>query len=292
MSKHLVLVPFYGTFTKILLHLETTRNRNYLLNWVENQQSWGKYAFNLSQIKNDFPELSESALKRALDRLSNKGRIVSVYKGFYIIVPPEYTTRGVLPPMLFIDKMMQFVGKPYYVGLLSAAALQGAAHQQPQEFFVITDSVQTTTLKKGLKINYITKKNIPDNFLKKRKTEMGYVNVSNPELTAIDLIYYNNRIGGINRAASVLNELAEVMKPENITGELIEAFSIPSIQRLGYILDAVLGREILADKLYSESKNLKKDFFRQPLKAGKEKTGFPTNERWKIIINTDIEIDE
>lgn len=292
MSKHLVLVPFYGTFTKILLQLETTRNRNYLLNWVENQQSWGKYAFNLSQIKNDFPELSESALKRALDRLSNKGRIVSVYKGFYIIVPPEYTTRGVLPPMLFIDKMMQFVGKPYYVGLLSAAALQGAAHQQPQEFFVITDSVQTTTLKKGLKINYITKKNIPDNFLKKRKTEMGYVNVSNPELTAIDLIYYNNRIGGINRAASVLNELAEVMKPENITGELIEAFSIPSIQRLGYILDAVLGREILADKLYSESKNLKKDFFRQPLKAGKEKTGFPTNERWKIIINTDIEIDE
>ena len=175
--------------------------------------------------------------------------------------------------MLFIDKLMQFIGKPYYVGLLSAAALHGAAHQQPQEFFVITDSIQTTTLKKGLRINYITKKNIPDNFLEKRKTEMGYVNVSNPELTAVDLIYYDNRIGGINRAASVLNELAEVMKPERITGELIEKFSVPSIQRLGYILDVVLGQKILADKLYSESQNLKKDFFRQPLKAGKEKTG-------------------
>lgn len=292
MSKFFALVPFCGTFTKKLLRLETTRNKNYLLSWVENQQSWGKYSFNLSQIKNDFPDLSESAVKRALDRLSNKGRILSVYKGFYIIVPPEYTTRGVLPPMLFIDSLMQFVGKPYYVGLLSAAALHGAAHQQPQEFFVITDSIQTTTLKKGLKINYVTKKYIPDNFLEKRKTEMGYVNVSNPELTALDLIYYNNRIGGINRAVSVLNELAEVMKPERITGELIGSFSVPSIQRLGYILDVVLGQEILADKLYSEAQNLKKEFFRQPLKAGKEKTGFTTNDRWKIIINTNIEIDE
>ncbi|MDP4228591.1 MAG: type IV toxin-antitoxin system AbiEi family antitoxin [Bacteroidota bacterium] len=292
MSNYFVLVPFCGTFTKILLQLETKRNKNYLLSWVENQQSWGKYTFNLSRVKTDFPDLSESAVKRALDRLSNKGRILSVYKGFYIIIPPEYTARGVLPPMLFIDSLMQFVGKPYYVGLLSAAALHGAAHQQPQEFFVITDSIQTTTVKKGLKINYITKKNIPDSFLEKRKTEMGYVNVSNPELTAIDLIYYDNRIGGINRAASVLNELAEVMKPERITGELIGSFSVPSIQRLGYILDVVLGQEILADKLYSESQNLKKEFFRQPLKAGEEKTGFPTNDRWKIIINTDIEIDE
>lgn len=292
MSKNFTLVPFLGTFTKNLLCLGTTRSKNYLLSWVEKQQSWGKYAFSLLQFRSDFPDLSESAVKRALDRLSNKGRILSVYKGFYIIVPPEYTTRGVLPPMLFIDSLMKFVDKPYYVGLLSAAALHGAAHQQPQEFFVVTDSIQTKTLKKGLKINYITKKSIPDSFLEKRKTEMGYVNVSGPELTAVDLVYYNNRIGGINRAASVLNELAEVIKPERITGELIETLTVPSIQRLGYILDIVLEQKVLANKLYDESKKLKKEFFRQPLKAGIEKTGFPTNDRWKIIINTDIEIDE
>jgi len=48
----------------------------------------------------------------------------------------------------------------------------------------------------------------------------------------------------------------------------------------------------LADKLYAESRKLKKEFFRQPLKAGLEKKGFPKDDRWKIIINTDIEIDE
>ncbi|MBN2613583.1 MAG: type IV toxin-antitoxin system AbiEi family antitoxin [Bacteroidales bacterium] len=272
--------------------METTRNNNYLLNWVEKQQSWGKYVFSLTQVKNDFQDLSESALKRALDRLSNKGRVLSVYKGFYIIVPPEYTSRGILPPLLFIDSLMKYIDKSYYVGLLSAAALHGAAHQQPQEFFVVTETKQLTTIKKGLKINYLTKKSITDHFLEKRKTEMGYVNVSNPELTAADLIYYNNRIGGINRAASVLNELAEKMKPERITNGFVKTLTTPTIQRLGYILDAVLGQKALSEKLYAESKKLKKDFFRQPLKTTDEKTGFQTNQRWKIIINMNIEIDE
>jgi predicted transcriptional regulator of viral defense system len=262
------------------------------LNWVEKQQSWGKYAFSLQQLKTDFPHLSDVAIKRALDRLSQKGRILSIYKSFYLIVPPEYSSRGFLPPLLFIDSLMQFINKPYYIGLLSAAALHGAAHQQPQEFFVVTDNKQTTTLKNGLKINYITKRSISDSFLEKRKTEMGYVYVSNPELTAADIVYYDNRIGGINRAASVLNELAEVMKPERITEELINTLTVPTIQRLGYLLDVVLGQKILAEKIYAESQKLKKEFFRQPLKAGEKKTGFSKDDRWKIMINTDIEIDE
>ena len=116
--------------------------------------------------------------------------------------------------------------------------------------------------------------------------------MSNPELTAADLVYYDNRIGGINRAASVLNELAEVMKPERVTEELINTLTIPTIQRLGYLLDVVLKQKALAEKLYTESQKLKKEFFRQPLKAGIEKIGFPKDDRWKIIINTDIEIDE
>ena len=272
--------------------MKIARNYNYLLSWIEKQQSLGKYVFSLEQIKKDFPDVSEQALYLALTRLSAKGRILSVYKGFYVIIPPEYASRGLLPPMLFIDSLMNFISKPYYVGLLSAAALHGAAHQQPQEFFVVTNSKQMTTKKKGLKINYITKNIISEDLLEKRKTESGFVNISCPELTAADLVYYDNRIGGINRAATVLNELAEVMKSENITGELVNALTIPTIQRLGYILDVILEQKDLAGKLYIESQSLKKEFFRQPLKSGEEKVGFPTDSQWKIIINTDIEIDE
>lgn len=272
--------------------METSNNKNYLLAWVEKQQAWGKYVFSLKQLKLDFPGISDPALLLALGRLSRKGRVVSIYKGFYLIVPPEYSSRGILPPLLFIDSLMKFIEKPYYVGLLSAAALHGAAHQQPQEFFVITISKQVTTQKKGLKINYIKKKTIPDHFLDQRKTESGYVTVSNPELTAADLVYYDNRIGGMNRAATVINELAEVMKPERITEEFVTMLSVPTIQRLGYLLEVVLNQNILADKLYLEAQKLNKKIFRQPLKSGEVKTGFQMNEKWKVIVNIDIEIDE
>ena len=90
---------------------------------------------------------------------------------------------------------MTFIGKPYYVALLSAASLHGAAHQQPQEFFVVTTFKQLTTKKKGIRINYITKKDIPYNLLEKRKTDSGYVNISSPALTAADLVYYTNGVG-------------------------------------------------------------------------------------------------
>jgi hypothetical protein len=46
-----------------------------------------------------------------------------------------------LPINLFIDDMMKSLNKRYYVGLISAAALHGAAHQKPMEYYVI--QVQT-----------------------------------------------------------------------------------------------------------------------------------------------------
>jgi len=187
---------------------------------------------------------------------------------------------------------MTFVGKPYYVGLLSAAALHGAAHQQPQEFFVVTTTKQIKTRKKGIVINYFTKKNIPQNLLEKRKTESGYAYISSPELTAADLVYYHNRIGGINRVCMVINELSEVIKAERITTELTETLSIPTIQRLEFIFDRLVSQPELADKLYKVSQKEKKTFFLQPLKAGGKRTGFETDEKWEIIINADIDLDE
>lgn len=270
--------------------METTRNNNYLLSWVEKQQSLGKYVFTLEQVRIEFPDLSDLAIKRAIDRLSNKRRIISAYRGFFLIIPPEYASKGVLPQLPFIDNLMQSVGKPYYVGLLSAAALHGAIHHQPQDFYVISDIRQTKTQKKGLKINYVIRKKISESFLEKRKTELGYANVSNPELTACDLVYYDTVIGGISRAASVLKELVKVMKPERITGKLVSTLKVTTIQRLGYLLEVVLEQKTLADKLYAESQKLKKEFFRQPLKPGPNKTGLPTNNRWKIVINIDIEL--
>ena len=263
------------------------------LQWVEYLLSRGRHAFSLAEFRKTFPGLSEAAVKLSLNRLSKKGKVLSIHQGYYIIVPPQYAARGILPPALFIDGLMRYLNRPYYVGLLSAAALYGAAHQQPQEYYVITDfPVLRPTLKKGIKINYVSKKEIPEDLLEKRKTDTGYLLVSSPELTATDLIQFESRIGGLNRATSVLNELREEMKTDRINERILEVVPVTVIQRLGFLLDVVLEEKMLADHLYEISRYAQLKFFRTPLKASGAVKELSSDQRWKVIVNTEIEIDE
>jgi predicted transcriptional regulator of viral defense system len=273
--------------------MQKERSHNYLQNWTDNLLAQGKNTFTYEQACTQFKDVSNTAVTLALRRLSAKNKVVSVFTGFYVIITPEYFLKGMVPPMLFIDSLMKNTGKPYYVGLLSAAALHGAAHQRSQEFFVVHKLPSLrATIKKGIKINYVGRKDIPQNFLEQRKTETGYIQVSNPLLTAIDLLQYEKHIGGINRAATVINELAEVLKLEHFTDEFISFAPVVMLQRLGYILDRIITKPELAEKLYFVMNEKYPSWQRMPLKAGKPEIGFPSDSKWKIVINTEIEIDE
>ena len=267
-------------------------NSNILV-WVENLQARGRTAFTLQDVRKAFTDHSEAAIKLSLNRLSKKEKILSIHKGYYLIIPPQYASRGILPPTLYLDDLMKFLERPYYIGLLNAASFYGASHQQPQEFFVFTSfPVLRPTKKKGVKVNYISKKEIPEQLLQSRKTETGYLKISSPELTATDLVQFEKRIGGMSRVATVLNELTDEMKPQYFTKQFLKKIPVTAIQRLGYLLEKILNKEILATHLYEESQNTKLNFFRIPLKASGKTKGFPFDEKWKIIINTEIEIDE
>jgi predicted transcriptional regulator of viral defense system len=109
-----------------------------LESWVEEQLAWGRYGFALDDLRTKLPAQTDTALKFALKRLADKGKILSIHKGYYLIIPPQYAAKGILPPSMFLDAFMQHLKRPYYMALLNAAAFHGASHQQPQEFFVIT----------------------------------------------------------------------------------------------------------------------------------------------------------
>ena len=261
--------------------------------WVENLQSRGRNAFSLSYLEKELPGYSDIAIKGSLIRLSKKGLILSIHKGYYLIIPPQYKSKGVLPPALYLDSLMKELQRPYYLGLLNAAAFHGSAHQQPQEFFVVTNfPVLRPTFKKGLKVNYISKKEIPDKLLDTRKTESGYLKISNPILTATDLIQFEKRVGSINRVATVLSELLEVVKPEDFNKYLLRHVPTTALQRLGYLSDEVLNYKPLADALYKALKKNKYSLYRIPLKVSASVKGFSSDEKWKVIVNTKIEIDE
>lgn len=252
----------------------------------------GRHAFSLEAIRKAFPNHSAIAIKYALKRLVDKGQLISIHKGYYLIISPQYKSRGVLPPSLYLDDFMKELGRPYYMGLLSAAAIHGAAHQQPQEFFVVTNfPALRSTQKKGLKINYISKSEMPVKLLDTRKTESGYLKISNPILTAVDLVQFSKRSGGMNRVATVLHELIEIIQPPSINEYLLEVAPLTVLQRLGYILEKVLNNSALAEALYTVLQKNNPVLFRTPLKASASVKGFLVDEKWKVIINTTIETD-
>ena len=219
--------------------------------------------------------------------------IVSLYKGYYLLVPPQYAFKGILPPTLYLDAFMKYLQRPYYVALLNAAAFHGASHQQPQEYFVMTNfPVLRPTQKKGLKINYISIREIPESLIEKRKTEAGYLNISNAALTACDLVQFEKRVGGLNRASTVLNELGEVIKSTDFTPAVLQHVQVTALQRLGYLLENACFHTELADALFEAMKREKLNLFRIPLKSARETKGFSSDNRWKVIVNTEIDIDE
>ncbi len=269
-------------------------NYKRLEHWIENKQAQGKLWFDLNDLREHFKNDNETSLKQLLQRLSLQGKIVSIFKGFYVIVPPQYSLKGIIPPVLFIDGLMRSLQRKYYLSLLNAATLHGSSHHQPQEYFITTGyPVLRATNKKGVRINYISTKQFPpESLIEKRKTETGYFIISNPLLTAVDLISLEKRIGGLNRAASVIKELVEPLKPRDIKEPLIRYAHVTSLQRLGIILEEFIHRKDLADKLYRECRKEGLSFYLIPLKASGEKKKGHVNDRWKIVINTEIEIDE
>jgi predicted transcriptional regulator of viral defense system len=224
-----------------------------------------------------------------------KKKIQSAWQGFYVVVLPEYGVRGIAPPTEYIDQLMKYLGKNYYVALLSAAEIYGAAHQAPQEFFVICNTTNIRSkIKKDVKINFVAKKIISQKHLTQIMTNSGYINVSSPILTVYDLVCYIKSVGGINRVATIINDLTGKIRFTNVDKEFIQSFSPAVTQRLGYLFEE-LGFTELANKLYRKTELAGLKFRKTPLVIAdktKDLLNYPVNDRWKLIINEQIDIDE
>jgi predicted transcriptional regulator of viral defense system len=260
---------------------------NYLEDFINKIRSVGRYSFSLDEVKQQF-DISDNAINQNLYRLKNKKQVAQIRKGFYAIITPEYTHQGMIPPAFFIDDLMQSLNKRYYVGLLSAAALYGAAHQQPMEFFVITEKPALRKIStKKLKINFYVKKDWADEDIENKKTDAGNIKVSTPELTALDLLYYNNNIG-LNNTVTILKELMAEINPAELTKTAKRYPQAVAIQKLGYLLDREIGNEKLANALCKVLNG--KTIFPVALSNKKNKKS-AIDEKWKLIKNVQIESD-
>ena len=245
-----------------------------------------RYTFTLSELKGQF-HLSDKSLLRGLYRYKRNKKIVQIRKEFYGILIPRVAMNGRLSYFDFLDDLMKSLDKNYYIALLNAAALYGAAHQQSQVAYVITTPPTPRNIKSS-NLFFLSKSNWNQAFIVQKKTQTGFVNVSSPELTALDLCTYIWKFG-VNRVTTVLIELHEEMKSSFLKKVAKEYDNISSLQRLGYILENFTENEKLINAVYAVLQE-KKTYY-VPLSPKKEKRG-EYNHKWKIIINMQIEPDE
>lgn len=88
------------------------------------------------------------------------------------------------------------------------------------------------------------------------------------------------------------DELVDSLDFSNVDDSFFKIYGIPIYQRLGYILDVILEEADLAESIYNRLKSLNISFRKTVFKTGKRTVGCDINEKWKIIINQEIEIDE
>jgi predicted transcriptional regulator of viral defense system len=265
----------------------------------------GAYCFTFHQVKEALG-VSDVAARAALRRLKQKGEVAQPLSGFYVIVSPEYKVLGCRPADHFIHDLMQYVGLPYYIGLLSAAQFYGIAHHRPQQFQVITKQKRRAIICGRVKIVFITRKDYEKVPTLSFGTAYGPAIVSSPEATVMDMITYPYHCGGLDNVLTVLNDWLKKLDANKLLQLASNTDEVTWIQRLGYLFDLIKA-EHLTEALFKSLKDhrvrfrllaasQKKSPVLEKLAAKLEKDKKQSshkikNNKWKLIINKKLEVE-
>lgn len=235
--------------------------------------------------------LSEVALTSALGRLKEKGEIFSLRKGYYLIVPPKYRLLGQLPLELFANRMFQWLDKPYYISLLSAASFHGASHHALQKDFIIVQPPALRNINNGpYQIDFFTKKKWPIYGIVNRTSEAGKYKVSSIALTLLDLVHYQNKIGGLGRIAETIQELSEDLEAEDLMLTVSTYDEASDVQRLAYLLELFETDERILEVLQIWLVKQQKINTVKLTPGMAWRKDAPRN-RWRVNVNNEIDIE-
>lgn len=255
--------------------------------WIETLPSQGRYSFTRSEAMNKYG-LQQKAFNRMAGRLSAAKRIARIHGEFYIVVPLEYTATGIVPADWFIVDLMKHLKISFYVGVLSAAEYHGAAHQRSQIYQVVTNRPLRMIACRGVGIHFFVKRSLEKVPVQKIKGVSGYIPISTPEVTALDLLRYYRQAGGLDNVLTVLQELGEVINPSRLVEAAEADNNLAYVQRLGWLM----GKTDFNNKTALLAVWLKR---RKPLPAKLDPSlplrGSRRDKLWNLWINIDVEGD-
>jgi predicted transcriptional regulator of viral defense system len=261
--------------------------------YIKKVRAGGKQYFTADQALKDL-QISKNSLYLAIHRRKKKGELISPANNLYVIIPPEYQPLGCIPAEDLIPILMKHWQLEYYACLQTAALYHGASHQKPQLFQVMTNK-QITPLSIGkVRIEFIYKKSLSGLPTQTIVAKSGYLKISSPELTAMDLLLYPNHSGGLNHIATILSELVEAIDHKRLIALARLIKEKAWLQRLGFLLDhidtmAECKKNLIINYVQRELESQR--LFYMPLATELATKGCPRNKKWMIVENTNLESD-
>ena len=253
--------------------------------FLESLQAIGRNHFTTNEFQEKL-NISEIAAAARLRRLRKSQEIATPYSSFHVIVPPRYRQLECIPPELFIDDLMKYLEKSYYVGLLTSARYYGATHQIPMSFQVMVPTQQPNIQCGKVFIQFITFGQMSLFPSSARKNDVGFFQLATPETILLQMMSYPEHSGYWNNVLAVFDELKEQISLDNIQA-LFSHVPTAWLQRLGYF-SVFIEYHDLADLIeqYLQARRI------YPIAlATWIPTGGPTDPRWKVILNTELEMD-
>jgi hypothetical protein len=250
--------------------------------FIEKHLALGRVAFPLDEFIEQ-SGLSAIAAKSQLRRLAGKAIRVSPRQPFFLIIGPELRTIGAPPAIWWLQDYFDWLGRPYYLALQSAASEFGSNPQSLQVAQVMTDRPIRAIKVGRVQVRFFVKSNVMQIPMQQLAQAPAPLCISTPEATAFDLVQYASRIGGIDRAAETILPLLPKLRIRELK-RLLNIENAPTVaQRLGFVFEAT-GAERLADAVHDW---LPDKLTVIPLSATKSDCrSFPIVERWQVLNNS------
>ena len=213
--------------------------RNDLNDLLDAAEKRGILNLRTTDISKALPEVSPEALRQALRRQQEKGRIVRASRGsgHWVVVPLQDASVGAPPLEAWLDAYLsKSLQIPYYVGLLSAAEIHGASPQAVMVTQVMVGKTRRPVQIGRHQLVFQARAHPETMPTQWHETPHGRIRVSTPELTAVELVSRQQLNGGVSRAFEVLQGLVDSFTLEGLTMALDAVQEVPTAQRLGALL--------------------------------------------------------
>jgi len=218
-----------------------------------------------------------------LHSLSKKKWILALKGGLYALVPLDIGVRGAEDFIVHDFIIASHLVKPYSIAFWSALNYHGLSDQIPKSVFIATKKAKKTLAIINTEFVFVQISKNRFIGIEKIDVDNQRINISNVNKTIADCLDHPEHSGGIEEVARAIYFDHEELNFKKIKDYAVKMRNITILKRLGYILENTglleeykdIFDDIQLTKGYSKFDILSR-------KKGKY------NEKWKLIINVDI----